>query len=525
MSRRGSALLLLVTLASAPRVHAQDVEQSASELDQSQVVASVRAHNPNVQAALYGLESSKKDVLRLDAKYTPSVVLDGSASDISTPSLYPSGVSKNRTRRVDLGGELRKHLLWGTDLTLRVSGNVQESIFVRPAIGAAGAPTGAVGAGGFGGGFVPAGRYGPGLGWLAKLTLKQPLLRGRGEDVAQADLNAARATEGVAEQTGTRVVSETLRDALGAYWELWYANTALAIQIAARGVAERQVAEANARVATGSLAPVEVLAFETELSSREEDVAKAVAERKRSELELQRLLGEDAERPLTVSARPPEVAAALSQALLEERALAQSAEVRESQGTLQLAVVRARTASDPLRQRLDLDAYVQGQGLSNREHKPVYGEDMMTVIDTTTGDFQSLAAWGAFVGLTYEIPVSKQAEHAAAAKAQADVREAEAQLQGVRQRVIADVRKAIEQQHAQERSVALAERTREIATRQLAAEEARFKTGAGTTLQVIQAEDKRRAAELRVARAQADLAETALRLDHLTGQLLAKVAR
>jgi outer membrane protein TolC len=91
--------------------------------------------------------------------------------------------------------------------------------------------------------------------------------------------------------------------------------------------------------------------------------------------------------------------------------------------------------------------------------------------------------------------------------------------------VIADVRKGLEQQHAQERSVALAERTREIATRQLAAEEARFKTGAGTTLQVIQAEDKRRAAELRVARAQADLAETALRLDHLTGQLLAKVAR
>jgi outer membrane protein TolC len=501
----------------------------AEELSTQAVVTAVRAHNPNVQAVLYNLESSKRDVLRLDARYTPVVVLDGSGSDLSTPSLYLSGVSKNRMRRADLGAELRKHLLWGTDLTLRVSGNVQSTSFTRPGISGVGGSgiTGGAGSG-LSSGFVPPGSYGPGIGWLAKFTLKQPLLRGSGPDVAEADLNAARATRDVAEQTRLRVVSETLRDALAAYWELWYAHAALGIQIGARDVAARQVSEAQARVQTGSLAPVEVLAFETELSAREEDVAKAQAERKRAELELLRLLGEDAQRELGVTSELPAITATPSRELSEERALSSSAEVQESASTLKLSAVRARTASDPLRQRLDLDSYVQVQGLANRERNFVGGPTPAmpnATYDTTTGAFQAVNGFGAFVGLTYEIPVSRQGERSAAAKAQADVHEAEAQLLAVRQRVVADVRKALEQQQAQERSVELAERTREIATRQLTAEEARFATGAGTTLQVIQAEDKRRAAQLRVARAQADLAETALRLDHLTGQLLARYAR
>jgi outer membrane protein TolC len=419
--------------------------------------------------------------------------------------------------------------LWGTDLALRVSGNVQGTSFKRPGISGigGGGVTGNTGSS-LAGGFVPPGTYGPGYGWLAKLTLKQPLLRGSGRAIAEADLNAALATRDVAEQTRARVVSETLRDALTAYWELWYANAALAIQAGAREVAARQVSEAQARVTTGSLAPVEVLAFETELSAREEDMAKAEAERKRAQLELLRLLGEDAQRDLSVSAAPPEDAPSTPEALLEQRALAASAEVQESAGTLKLAAVRARTASDPLRQRLDLDAYAQVQGLANREKTITGGpsdempNQQYMYVD---GAFQSKAGFGAFVGLTYEIPVTSRGQRAAAAKAHADVREAEAQLEAVRQRVLADVRKLIEQRRAQERSIELAQRTREIAAHQLEAEQARFASGSGTTLEVIQAEDKRRAAELRVVRAQADLAQSALRLDHLTGQLLSRLAR
>lgn len=493
-------------------------EPGAAEraLSASDVVSAVRAKNPTVQAALHRLESTQQNVLRLDARYVPIVVLDGNASDVTTPSLFVSGVSQNRIRRAELGAEARKHLLWGTDLSLRVSGNVQDNEFRRP--GVSGASLGGIPMAGSGlptAGVLPTGRFGPGYGWLAKLTLKQPLLRGRGRDVAEAELNAARESQDMAERARQRVVSETLRDALIAYWELWYAHRSLTIQSAARELAARQLGDANARVASGSLAPVEVLAFETELAAREEDVVRAEAEERRAQLELARLLGEEQSAALAPSSDRPEIAPAPLLDLAEQRALAQSAELQESAANLKLNEIEARTASDALRQRLDVDAYAQVQGLTNRDDNA-----SLALTGSRTG-----TVYGAFVGLTYEIPTSRSGERAAAARARADVHEAEAQLLAARQRVLSDVRKALEQHGAQERGVALAEHTQQIAARQLKAEEARFASGAGTTLQVIQAEDKRRSAELRVARAQADLAQTRLRIDHLTGQLLERALR
>lgn len=515
MSRARVTLALSLLFCLPPAARAEDAVEASRVLRSADVVSAVRAKNPSVQAALQRVESTRQDVLRLDARYVPVVVLDGSASDITTPSLFTSGISQNRVRRADVGAEARKHLLWGTDLSLRVSGNVQENEFKRP--GSSGSSVGGVVPGGASGPltFTPSGSFGPGYGWLAKFTLKQPLLRGRGRDIAEAELNAARESRDIAERGRERVVSETLRDALIAYWELWYAHSALVIQNSAREVAARQVSDASARVNTGSLAPVEVLAFETEFAAREEDVVRAEAEERRALLELLRLLGEEApEVAVAPSSEAPDARAAPPAEQAEQSALSESAELQESAANLKLNEVQARTASDALRQRLDLDAYAQVQGLANRD------SNVQAMLGSRTA-----TVYGAFVGLSYEIPTSRRGERAASARARADVHEAEAQLLAVRQRVLSDVRKALTQHTSGQRAVALAERTREIAGRQEAAEMARFDSGTGTSLQVIQATDKRRAAELRVARAQADLAQSALRLDHLTGQLLARVAR
>lgn len=528
----GMALLLGV----AGAVHAQETPRV---LDERGVVHEVQKQNPELKAALARLESSRQDVLRLDERYAPVVQLEASASDLTNPSLAlrgvtldsqpVQGINRNRTRRVDTAAEVRKHFIWGTDLALRVSANVFGTNNYRPDPFVACAQTNLTPAQmdqcamlGFGSGsttgtagaqnFVFPRSLGPGYGVVAKLTLKQPLLRGFGRDVAEADLNAARVQRTGAEHTRDRVASELVRDSLTAYWELWYADTALGIQQAARELAQRQRDDAQQRVNTGTLAPVEVLAFETEVAAREEDVSSAEAERQRAQLELSRLLGGTLE-AVAVGDAAPEPWLNASAPVLEEDALANSAEVRERTAQLELARVRARTASDAQRHRLDLDSYVQFAGLSVDHPGDAiaqYGKDH---------------AVGGFVGLTYETPVNGRAERAAAAKARADVEAADQDLKATRQRVIAEARKAQERSRAQQRGLALAEQTRAIAEKQLAAEQARFQSGTGTTLQVIEAEAKVRAAKLRVARSRADLAETALMLSHLTGRLLAHWAR
>jgi outer membrane protein len=485
--------------------------QDARPLDEQVVVDLVQKHNPELKATMARLESSTESVSGLVERYAPVVQIDASASDVTNPSLSAIGVNFNRRRSIDLAAELRKHLVWGTDLSLRLSGQAFTSEVIRPPV-PLNTEAGMSGMTPSVGNLLFPRKLGPGYMMIAKLTLKQPLLRGFGRDVAEADLNAARVERGAAEYTRERIASELLRDALTAYWELWYADAALAIQQAAQEVAAKQRDDAQRRVDTGTLAPVEVLAFETELAARAEEVVSAEAERKRAELELVRLLG-GAAAALTVDEAAPAGWISEGAAALEERALANSAEVRERAAALEVAHVRARTASEAQRQRLDLDSYLQFQGLST-DHP---------------GD--ALAAYGrdhavsGFVGLTYETPVNRRAERAAAGKARADVTAAEQDLAAARQRIAAETRKAHERAAAQEQGVTLADQTRSIAERQLGAEQARFQSGTGTTLQVIQAEDKLRAAKLRVARARANLAQTALLLSHLTGGLLARWAQ
>lgn len=481
-------------------------QEGASAVDPGAVVQLVKRQNPELRAALAALESARYSVVQLDAQYVPVVQLDATGSDIRTPQLYLAGaVRTSRVRRVDLGAELRKHLLWGTDLSLRVSGNVQATQINSPTNVGFGGGT----MSGPGGSLLPQGTFGPGYGLLAKFALKQPLLRGRGRDVALADLNAARVQKRSAEYTRDRVASQLLRDALTAYWELWYAEKALEIEQGAAALAARQRAETEARVATGGLAPVDVLTFETEEAAREEDVARAEAERRRSQLELVRLLGgASSELPRVADTEPPAAEPTLA-AALRERALESSAEVREQAAALELARVRARTASEPQKKRLDLDSYVQMQGLGNQ---------------SASDTLHNFKAWGAFVGLTYEAPVVSSAERAAAAKARADVDGAEQTLRATQARVLSDVDKALDRLRAQARLVELAERTRSVAMRQTEAEQARYHTGSSTSLSVLEAQNRLRTSELRVARARADLAETQLSLEHLTGGLLGRFA-
>lgn len=496
-----AALLLTVGGLSSARA-----EGDVRVLDERAVVVMVEKQNPALKVALLDLESARLSVIGFDNQYTPVIQLDGSATQAATPTLFRTlGVSINQQRRADAGAELRKHLLWGTDITLRVAGYWLKTEFQAPGISGAAVIPG----GGATGGVALLGSSGPGYGSLAKLTLKQPLLRGSGRDVAEAELNAARAQRSATGHARDRVASEQLRDALTAYWELWYASSALHIQEGARTVAATQRDEAQARVDTGGLAPVEVLTFDTQVATRDEDVAAAQAELKRAALELNRLLGAVGDTSsLAVADEAPPATLISPPQLLEERALAHSAELQERAAAVELARVKARTADDPQRQRLDLDAYVQGQGLVNENGPGV----AMRQLDTVS----------AFLGITYEAPINSRALRASAAKARVDVEVAEQQLAVTRQRILTDLGKGIENSTASERRVELALQTSAIAQKQLTAEHARFATGAGTSLEVLVAEDRLRNARLRVARAQADLVQTALSLEHMTGQLLAR---
>ncbi|HEY6881034.1 MAG TPA: TolC family protein, partial [Polyangiales bacterium] len=465
-------------------------------------------------------ESAQWDLRGKEAQYDPVLGLTASGQQNATSNVFGGGsgsggaVRINTIRRMDLGASISKHLIWGTDLSLSLSSYMQWNRFsgglaLSPGMGMTG--MGATGTGGLSSIFSAFGNFGPVYSLTAKLALKQPLWRGRGRDVGEASLRASRVTRTQSEHTRDRVSSELLRDVLTAYWELWYADAAAAIQQQARDVAARQRDEAEARTRTGSLAPAEVLTFETQVASSDQDVLNAAVEREARVHELLRLIGaEPGGLAFDVLSDEPPASGGYARQLIEERAVADSTEVRERTAAVALARVQQKTADDPKKPQLDLDSYVQTQGIGLKD------------ANDTLNQFVSGDVVSGFVGLTYSAPVNGRVRRAEAAKARLATEVAEQQLRETKQRVLAQVRGALDKEAAGAQKVELAERTVSIADRQLAAEQLRYQSGSTTSIAVLEAQNALRTAKLRLARARADWAESALVIDHLSGDLLAR---
>jgi outer membrane protein TolC len=505
-------LFCLLGLRVLPMAHAQS---DGTQLSLRSVVSTAKRNNPQLKAALLQLESARWELLGSEAAYEPVLLVDGSATQTATPNVLGSSVRINRVRRADLGAQLSKHLLWGTDLSLRLSSSLQKNDLIGGL--SLVAPPGSTGAGtgfpltGFAGFGI--GSFGPLYGYLAKLTLKQPLWRGRGRDVGESAIRQARINRTSNEHTRDRVGSELLRDVLSAYWELWYADTALAIGEQAQQVATRQRDEAQARSESGSLAPADVLSFETQVATRDEEVVDARTLREQRAHELARLLGtNEREVLLGAAADEPLDVQAFAREVTEQRALTESAQIKAQLSAVELTRVQQQTADDPQKPRLDLETYIQTQGLGNKS--PGDAAEMFVSGNVLSG----------MVSLTYEAPLRDRVRRAEAAKARIATQVAEEQLRQLRQQVLSDVRTALDKESAGQQKVELAQRTAGIAERQLLAEQARYRSGSSTAIAVLEAEDKLRSARLRLARARADLAENALTIEHLTGELLARYA-
>jgi outer membrane protein len=391
---------------------------------------------------------------------------------------------------VDVGAGVSQTLPAGTSVAVSVTG--QRSLRHTPI-----APAGEL-------------RSGPAYGVSAELDVVQPLLRGAGTDVGLAELRSAQRDVTTSRLAARQTASDLLAQLLSSYWELWYADRALAIDQAARDLSRVQEKEAGERVATGALAPIEQLSFTTDLAQLEEAVVAAATEREQRAIALGQLLGVPAtgedllpsEDPALDTGTPVDPAKTLAEA---ERASyeIQRLKVEIAQGKDQAAI-----AGDSLRPRLDLSASVRADGLGNRQVAPAFDQ------------IGGLRAVSAGVGLTFEMPLSDARRQAQQADALLSVHISEQRLASFRQELRAELLSSIAARSAADQRLSLAERTAELAERQAQAERERLATGSSIAIEVQQADNALRQARLRVERARVDLVLADLRLRQLRGALL-----
>lgn len=509
---RGNVVCCVLTLASA--VFAQSSsERPGRALSEQEAVASAIVSNPALHIALLRASQGRLDVTAEDALYTP--IFDASAGYTRARSPALSGADDVRLGTndiVDLGVGLSKPFATGTVVSATLSG--QRSLrtsTVAQAVDATGTP-------------VPTGttgvttrlfdvESGPGYSLVGRLAVSQPLLRGFGSELGLSSLRQAKLTLAASELQAQEAASALLSQVVTAYWEVWYAREVVQINEASRELAKVQEAQAQQQVASGALAPASSLPYVTRVAELEEAVLSARTDARQRELALAQLLGQPGGIAGSLSAadtpRPPS-ADDLVEARVVEDALRTSYTQKQLQTQLALAKEQLKTAGDPLRPRLDLDAYVQAEGLGNRRVPPALEQ------------FGRMQAVSAHVGLTFETPITDTRRSAQIEATRLSARIVEKQLVENEVAIRSSVASVLSRMHAAREKAALSARTEKVARAQAEAERARFQAGSSIAISVQEAEDSLRQAQLRAQRARVDLMLAEVQLMELRGQLLSR---
>ena len=489
--RRFLLLVPVMVMTAAGPAAAQD---GVRRIEARTAVRNALSHNSSLIAAELDVEQARQSILAEEGRYPYVFQADAGYTRSITPRLGPNDtVSTSRSRLYTVGSALRRTYPFGTTAELRVQGERFEDDFSGSTLGS-GTSTG--------------------YGVSGRASLVQPLMRGFGTTVGEIELRAARLSKDVADRTRTRVTSELVRDVLIAYWELWYAGEAIEIERAALDLAEQQEKEAKEQVNQGALAPAGVLTFSTRVAQLEEAVVSAQIQKRQRGLELTRLMGttEQGTPELIATTEPIMGDKIASRAEIEAALRAGSVELAELEAQVKLARARAEVAGESSRPRLDLEGYLETQGVSER-------------IPRAAERAGSMGWVTAHVGLVYEMPLDDTRRRAERTSAQLAIRIAGQNLKTARDRIAAEATLAVANERAARQRLALAERTVAVAQKNFEAERARFELGEVIPIQVQQAEDELRRAKLRVARAKVDLAQSQVDVLHLSNQLVSRYRR
>ena len=345
----------------------------------------------------------------------------------------------------------------------------------------------------------------------ARLSLKQPLMRGLGSDVAlagerRADLAAAEATV-----KAQLAAEQMIRDLVSAYWELAYAAYEVDTRAAALELARKQdqLTRQEMRAGTASQNALDTVTYE--IAIRDEALLTAKLAFEKKSLDLRRKAGlEISRRDIVVRPGDPLEIDNVDWSI--DDILAKSHKINRQIATVvlekKIADVDVDVAHDATLPQIDLNlsGALVGTG------------------DTSSGAFSAVGGSAGFgyqvtagLSMSFELSGAAKAAHSAAVakRHRLDVDRVDLERQ-----IDADVVSSVKVLMSGRTRVALSDKAIAIAQDNLKAERANFLAQRSTNFQVMQRQTQVIDAQLRRGRAVADYHVAVAQLQYLSGTLL-----
>jgi HAE1 family hydrophobic/amphiphilic exporter-1 len=376
---------------------------------------------------------------------------------------------------------------------------------------------------------------------LVQLGLTQPLVRGLRFDQGRYQLAVTRKNQALNKEQLRQRVMEVVTQAITAYWELDYAYRNLDVQTEAVRLAELQFESNRRQAEQGVLAPVDVVAAQTQVATFQQSVFLAQQALTQAENNVKSMmlpnrndelwnfaLAPDTQEPGDLTA--PSLEAAVKQALAGRPEL--------SEAGLQIAInqLDQRLNRENTRPRVDLFANLSASGLAGsvvpQTSGPLaaffpagfgavppmflggYGQSLHTL---GTGTFPT-----AQVGVNISLPLRNRTASAQAAISALEGKRLAALKDQVAMAIESDVRNAMQTAVSARARREAAVLARQSAEQQYESEQRQFQAGTSTTFLVLQRQTDLIAARSRETRASADMAQAGANLDRAVAGVLEK---
>lgn len=351
-------------------------------------------------------------------------------------------------------------------------------------------------------------------------SLSQPLLRDLSIDRNRQQLTVAKRNREISDVQFRQTVINTVAGVKLRYYDLIFALDNLAAQRKSLALAQKLLGENQIKVRVGTMAPLDVVAAESEVAGREEGVITAEAAVADAEdavkqaifpandPEVWRLQVVPRDRP---SAEP--VSVDIAKAI--ENALSHRTDVVAARKSLENSETTVRFAKNQTLPAVDLIASYGAAGVGGTQlirdglGGPVIGTVPGGYGDATSAVFgRDFPTWS--LGVNFSYPILNRQAGAASARARIARDQSLASLRRLELQVAADVRGAGRAVETNFKRVSSTRAARVLQERRLDAEEKRFAAGMSTNFLVTQAQRDLALAEVNELRATADFRKSAV---------------
>lgn len=385
------------------------------------------------------------------------------------------------------------------------------------------------------------------------LNLTQPLWKGLRYDDNRHRIQVARGNLQLSEEQFRQRVIEIVTQAVQSYWELNFAYRNLDVQIEAVRLAEQQDSSNRRQLEQGLLAPIDVVATQTQVATFQQNVFTAQQALTSAENALKILMLADRSDMMWGMSLVPEQLPASRNSLPSlndaiKTALAGRPELSESAIGIQLNDYDARLSHEQTKPQIDAYANVSLVGLAGSQLPPgpnpftsgtialtnqvnalsaLAGLQPVPVTNFNTtippilvgGYGQSLNALtsGNFLaaqfGVQFSLPLRNRTANANAAVSVAEGHRLQALRQQTEMAIEQDVRNAMQTETSARARLNAAVTARRYAEQQYSSEQRQFQAGTSTVFLVLQRQTDLIAARTREVRASADLGEAVANFD------------